>query len=202
MEIHLFLKGLVLGFSIAAPVGPIGVLCIKRTLQFGRFSGFFSGLGAAAADTAYGAIAAFGLTAISSFLMGWQFWLRTVGGIFLLYLGFRTFFSDPHRNQKRVSHASLLGDFVSTFFLTFTSPMTILSYLAVFTGLGFIDSAQDYSGAILGILGVFVGSTFWWLILSEVVTFFRKKLSEEIMRWINRLAGLLIIALGIISIFI
>ena len=92
MEIGFFLKGIVLGFSIAAPVGPIGILCIRRTLQFGRFSGLFSGLGAAAADVVYAVIAAFGLTFISNFLIAGQFWFQLIGGFFLIYLGWKTFF--------------------------------------------------------------------------------------------------------------
>ncbi len=202
MEIHFFLKGMALGFAIAAPVGPIGVLCIHRTLQFGRFSGFFSGLGAALADAVYGAIAAFGLTLISTFLLGWQFWIRTAGGVFLLYLGFRTFFANPRKEDKMTTHVTLIGDFASAFFLTMTNPMTILSYLAVFAGLGIIDSARDYQGASLLTAGIFVGSAIWWLILSEGVTFFRKRISVEVTCWVDRVAGLLIIGLGIVAIFI
>lgn len=193
----LFIKGVVLGFSIAAPVGPIGILCIRRTLQYGRFSGLFSGLGAASADTIYACIAAFGLTFISNFLVAWQFWLHLFGGMFLLYLGWKTFCTKSGEKTKESAHTSLLGDFVSTFFLTLTNPMTILSFLAIFAALGISSAENSYPEAFALILGVFFGSGVWWLILSEGVTLFRKKVSEKAMRWINRCAGLIIIGFGI-----
>lgn len=191
------LKGVILGFSIAAPVGPIGILCIRRSLHYGRLSGFCSGLGAAVADTIYGVIAAFGLTFISSFLLAGQFWLRLIGGAFLLYLGYRTFFAEQREKKEEVSHKTLLSDFGSTFFLTITNPMTILSYLAVFAGLGLSETLGDYRDATQLVIGVFIGSALWWFLLSEGVTFFRKKVSQKMMVWINRLAGLIIACFGI-----
>lgn len=197
MNLDFFFKGLVLGFSIAAPVGPIGVLCIRKTLEFGRFSGLFSGLGAAVADAIYAVIAAFGLTFIANFLLEGQFWLRFIGGIFLLYLGWKTFRAEPNSQSKILSHSSLLNDFISTFFLTITNPMTIISFLAVFAGLGLSNIQGDYAQASALVLGVFLGSALWWLTLSEGVTLFRKKVSQEVMKWINRAAGLIIVAFGI-----
>ena len=136
MDFSFIWKGLILGFAIAAPVGPIGILCIRRTLQFGRFSGLFSGLGAAAADMVYAIIAAFGLTFISNVLIAGRFWMQLIGGLFLLYLGWKTYFSPVCDKTGTVSHTSLWNDFVSTFFLTITNPMTILSFLAIFAGFG------------------------------------------------------------------
>jgi len=196
-EITFLLKGITLGFSIAAPVGPIGILCIRRTLQFGRFSGLFSGLGAAAADVIYAIVAAFGLTLISNMLMAGQFWLRLIGGLFLLYLGWKTFFAKVNDRTKEVAHTSLAGDFISTFFLTITNPMTILSFLAVFAGLGLSSMNSTYLEASSLVFGVFLGSAAWWLILSEGVTLFRKKVSEKVMKWINHIAGIIIIGFGI-----
>ena len=138
---NLFLKGIILGFSIAAPVGPIGILCIRKTLQFGRFSGLFSGLGAAVADTIFAVIAAFGLTLISDALLAGQFWLRLVGGAFLLYLGWKTFFTKVLDKSQKISHTNLLHDFISTFFLTITNPMTILAFIAIFAGVDYPASA-------------------------------------------------------------
>lgn len=191
------LKGIILGFSIAAPVGPIGILCIRRTLQFGRFSGLFSGLGAAAADVIYACIAAFGLTFVSNILIAGQFWLQLIGGVFLLYLGWKTFFAKVNNRSLEVTHTSLAEDFVSTFFLTLTNPMTILSFLAVFAGLGLSSIESTYFEAFSLVFGVFLGSSAWWLLLSEGVTLFRKKVSDQVMRWINRLAGIIIICFGI-----
>ena len=201
MEISFFLKGIILGVTIAAPVGPIGILCIRRTLQFGRFSGLFSGLGAAAADVIYAIIAAFGLTFISNFLVAGQFWLRLIGGIFLLYLGWKTFFAKVSNKTKEISHTTLLNDFVSTFFLTITNPMTILSFLAVFAGLGLSSIRGSYLESSALVVGVFLGSAAWWLILSEGVTLFRKKVSDKVMRWINRMAGMIISAFGIAALY-
>lgn len=197
MVMSFFLKGLLLGFAIAAPVGPIGILCIRRTVEFGRLSGFFSGLGAAFADMLYGVIAAFGLTLISDFLMTQQLWLRIIGGAFLIFLGIRTFFSKPMEKNKDVSHKTLFSDFVSTFFLTMTNPLTILSYVAIFAGLGLSDLQSNYINASWLVFGVFMGSALWWLILSEGVTLFRKKVSQKVMTWINRIAGAMIVAFGL-----
>jgi len=197
MSLDFLLKGIILGFSIAAPVGPIGLLCIRKTLQFGRLSGLFSGLGAAFADAIYAVIAAFGLTVISNFLLAGQFWFRLIGGVFLLYLGWKTFVSKPALETRKVSHTTLLNDFISTFFLTITNPLTILSFLAVFAGLGLSNVSGDHTQASALVLGVFTGSATWWLLLSEGVTLFRKKISQEMMTWINRVAGSLIFAFGI-----
>jgi len=197
MSFDFFFKGLILGFSIAAPVGPIGVLCIRKTLAFGRFSGLFSGFGAACADAIYAIIAAFGLTFIANFLMEGQFWLRLIGGIFMVYLGWKTFSSAPNSQSKNIPHTTLINDFISTFFLTITNPMTIISFLAVFAGLGLSNIQGDYIQASVLVLGVFLGSALWWLTLSEGVTLFRRKVSKEVMKWINRVAGIIILAFGI-----
>lgn len=196
MSFDFLIKGMILGFSIAAPVGPIGVLCIRKTLQYGRFSGLFSGLGAAFADAIYAAIAAFGLTVISNFLLSGQLWLRIIGGGFLIYLGWKTFTAKPLAESKDISHTTLLNDFVSTFFLTLTNPMTILSFLAVFAGIGLSSVRGDYFQAGALVFGVFLGSAIWWFILSEGVTLFRKRVSQKVMTWINRIAGLIILGFG------
>ncbi len=198
-EISFLLKGIVIGFAIAAPVGPIGVLCIKRTLIGGRFSGFFTGLGAALADTIYGCIGAFGLTAISTFLMGMQGWLKGIGGLFLLYLGIKTFLEKPAKDSLNVKELGFFKDFATTLFLTLTNPMTILSYMAILAGLGLGDTEGNYESAGMLVLGVFLGSLVWWLILAELVTLFRKKMSEKVFRWVNRMAGVIIIAFGLLA---
>ena len=197
MDVPFILKGAILGFLVAAPVGPIGILCIKKTLQYGRVSGLYSGLGAAVADTFYGVIAAFGLTLLSNFLLSQQFWLRAVGGFFLLYLGIRTFFSTPSEKTTIPSCKTRIQDFISTFFLTITNPMTIFSYLAIFAGLGLSDTPNKSIDAFWLVLGVFIGSLLWWIILSEGVTLFRKKVNYTMLLWIHRIAGVLITGFGI-----
>ncbi len=166
MDVGLFAKGMILGFSIAAPVGPIGVLCIRRTLADGRLTGFLSGLGAATADATYGAVAAFGLTAISSLLVHQQTPLRIVGGAFLAYLGVRTILAHPaSQAAKTRERHQLLRSYLSTVGLTLTNPTTIFSFVAIFAGLGWAGTRQaGYASAALLVLGVFCGSAFWWLI--------------------------------------
>jgi len=188
-----------IGFSIAAPVGPIGVLCIRRTLADGRAAGFASGLGAAAADAVYGGIAGFGLTAISSLLVSHQGALRLIGGVFLCYLGARTFFSRPAQGGTSLSGAGLTRGFGSTFLLTLTNPTTILSFAAVFAGLGAIGPTRGLGSAATLVSGVFLGSALWWLTLSLGVGALRAKFDAPALRWINRLAGLIILSFGVVA---
>jgi threonine/homoserine/homoserine lactone efflux protein len=196
----LFVRGAILGFSIAAPVGPIGVLCIRRTLAEGRLVGLLSGLGAATADACYGAVAAFGLTAISSRLIGHQDTLRLVGGIFLLYLGIRTVLAAPVQSLKSGRRRRLLGNYLSTFGLTLTNPTTIFSFIAIFAGLGWAGTASEgYPSAALLVFGVFTGSALWWLILSSGVSVLRGRFSLRVMRWVNRVSGAFIGSFGIVA---
>jgi threonine/homoserine/homoserine lactone efflux protein len=192
----MFLKGLVLGFSIAAIVGPIGLLCIRRTLVSGRLSGFISGLGAALADAAYALIAALGLTAISGFLLNYQSILQLLGGLFLCYLGIQTFFSKPPKANQGALQTNLVNDFISTFFLTITNPLTILSFIAVFAGLGLAASSNDYFAGVMLVSGVFVGSTVWWLVLSIATGFFRKSLTHTGIIIVNKISGSIILGFG------
>ncbi len=199
METSFLIKGIIIGFSIAAPVGPIGVLCIRRTLADGRVSGLVSGLGAAAADAVYGFIAGFGLTFVSRFLIGGQAWLRLAGGAFLCVLGIRTFLSGPAEKAAPAAGRSLAGAFVSTFFLTLTNPMTILSFVGIFAGLGIAGAGGDYGAAGALVLGVFSGSALWWLLLSGSVGALREKVTPRGMQVVNRGAGAIIAAFGLLA---
>ena len=200
MDLSYLLRGVAIGFSIAAPVGPIGVLCIRRTLAEGRAAGLLSGLGAATADAIYGVVAAFGLTYISSILIGYQSWIRLLGGLFLCYLGVRTFVSKPAENPAHLRGQGLLRDYASTFFLTLTNPMTIISFAAVFAGLGIGSATRDYGAATLLVLGVFAGSAAWWLILSGGVSLFRSKFTPRTLGWVNKVAGVIILGFGVLAI--
>jgi len=197
MDLGFFTRGIIIGFSIAAPVGPIGVLCVQRTLNLGMSYGFVSGLGAATADGCYGLIAAFSLTAALSLLSGLQFWFSLIGGLYLCYLGISAFRSLP-ANQKNASKpSSWIGSYLSTYFLTLTNPMTILSFAAIFAGFGLGMANESYStaGALVG--GVFTGSAVWWLCLSAVTGFFRQKFTHRHLRWVNRISGIVIIGFGL-----
>jgi threonine/homoserine/homoserine lactone efflux protein len=195
------LKGLIFGFSIAAPVGPIGVLCIRRTLAQGRASGFASGLGAATADAIYGSIAAFGLTFVSGFLVSQHQWFRLVGGAFLCYLGVRTVLAQPAAEAAAVSGNGLVGAYASTFFLTITNPMTILSFVGVFAGLGIGATRGNQIAAGLMVLGVFAGSALWWLILSGGISLFRDRFDRHGLLWVNRISGGIITGLGALALY-
>lgn len=203
MPLELLIKGLLIGFSIAAPVGPIGVLCIRRTLADGRAVGFVSGLGAATADGFYGAVAAFGLTAVSGFLLGISTATRLLGGLFLCYLGIKTFLSKPASETATTPTDKATGRhlppaYFSTLGLTLTNPTTILSFIAVFAGLGLgAEAAHDYASAALMVLGVFIGSALWWLTLSTGVGLFRHRFGSTAMLWVNRLSGFVIGAFGV-----
>lgn len=188
-----------IGFSIAAPVGPIGVLCIRRTLAEGWASGLASGFGAATADALYGSVAGFGLTFISSILIREQFWLRLIGGVFLCYLGIKTFRSIPHQQAAPARGFGLAGDYGSTFFLTLTNPMTILSFAAVFAGLGVVNANGSYLSAGILVCGVFIGSALWWFILSIGVTLLRARFNPQGLLWVNRISGLIIMGFGLLA---
>lgn len=179
-------------------MGPIGVLCIRRTLAQGRLVGFASGLGAATADALYGCIAAFGLTAISSALTGAQMGLRLVGGLFLCYLGIRTLLARPADAAATASGQGLAGAFASTLVLTLTNPITILSFVAVFAGLG-VGSTGYYGAAALTVLGVFLGSALWWLLLSGGVSLLRDRFGSQALMWVNRLSGVVILGFGLLA---
>ena len=199
MDIRFLLRGLIIGFSIAAPVGPIGVLCIRRTLAEGRASGLVSGLGAATADAIYGCIAGFGLTFISSTLVSQQMWFRLVGGGFLCYLGLRTFLTRPAEQAASAEGNDLVGAYASTFFLTLTNPMTILAFAAIFAGLGVASASGNYASAGILVLGVFIGSALWWLILSGGVSVFRAKFNPHWLLWVNRISGVIITGFGLLA---
>ena len=196
MDLTLLLRGLVIGFSIAAPVGPIGILCIKRTIADGWRSGLLSGLGAATADGLYGCVAGFGLTFISGFLVDQQVALRLVGGLFLCYLGIRTLRRAPAQESAGETGTGLLVAYSSTFFLTMTNPITILSFAAIFAGVGGVAPGSDYGSAISLVLGVFSGSTAWWLTLSGIVVLLKARISPTFTLWLNRISGLVLLGFG------
>jgi threonine/homoserine/homoserine lactone efflux protein len=198
MDLGFLLKGVAIGFSIAAPVGPIGVLCIRRSLAEGRRIGLATGLGAATADAAYGSVAGFGLTAISGFLVGQRLWLGFLGGLFLCYLGLRTFLSKPAERAAEVQGNGWFPAYLSTLLLTLTNPMTILSFVAVFAGFG-LGASPNYWAASALVSGVFIGSALWWLLLSHGVGLLRSKVSAVWMRNVNRLSGAIILAFGLYS---
>lgn len=200
MEPMLFVKGLFLGLAIAAPLGPIGALCISRTLERGFAAGVAGGLGTALADGVYAALAAFGFAAFSDALAAVDRPLRLVGGAFLLWLGWRSMTPAPPRTAAAVSVRDLVGTTVATFLLTIANPMTILSFAAIFAGLG-LASGTGTAGAVLVVSGVLAGSMLWWSMLSGGVALARHRLSDAFALWVSRLSGVVLIAFGLWALF-
>lgn len=199
MDLTIFLKGILVGFAMAVPIGPIGIMCIRKTLTEGRLRGLIIGLGAATADFLYGCVAAFGLTVISSALDSQRVWIRLVGGALLLFLGIRTFRAKPADPKYRIQSSGMLGTYFYIVFLTLTNPLTIFAFIAVFAALGLGAGVINFSGSAL-VLGVFTGSFLWFFSLSSVVILFRAKFDVVGLRWVNRIAGILITVSGVIAI--
>ena len=199
MELTFFLKAIAIGFIMAIPIGPIGIMCIRKTLTEGRLSGLIIGLGAATADMFYASVAAFGLTFISDTLSDQRIWIRIVGGALLLFLGIKTFRAQPKDPKIKISGRGRLRSYFTTVFLTLTNPLTIFAFLAVFAALG-LDSELKYFSASVLVAGVFIGSALWFLLLGSAAIFFRKKLDLVGLKWVNKIAGILIILSGFIVI--
>ena len=195
MDFPLLTKGAAIGFSIAAPVGPIGILCIQRTLSRGRLAGFISGMGAATADTVYGLLAALGLSFLTALLVEHQAWLRLLGGLFLLGLGVRLFLKQPpaeEGGQETAPGNGYLAMYSTTFLLTISNPMTIIAFSAVITGFGAVEGQ-----AMVLVLGIFLGSALWWVVLAFLAGLVRGVINRSVMVWVNRLAGTAIVGFGL-----
>jgi threonine/homoserine/homoserine lactone efflux protein len=199
MDFSFFLKGIVIGFAMAIPIGPVGIICVRKTLTEGRLRGLIIGLGAATADLFYGSVAAFGLTVISDTLDSQRIWIRLVGGALLLFLGIRTFRTGPKELKVPINNSGILRSYITTIFITLTNPLTIFAFLAVFAALG-IGSGLGYFSASVLVTGVFMGSGLWFLLLSSGAILFRKKLDLAGMRWVNKIAGILVTISGLIAI--
>lgn len=202
MTLEMFVKGLIIGFSIAAPVGPIGVLCIRRTLEYGRWIGFVSGLGAATADAFYGLVAGLGLTIVTRFLIDQQSWLHVIGSVFLCYLGIRIFFSKPSEEAAKAKGKgrNVFKAYASTFLLTMTNPVTILSFLAIFSSLGMAKNESSIASLLL-VVGVFLGSVFWWLLLSQMAGLLAKRVGNRFFKCVNYVSGAVLVAFGVYGVF-
>jgi threonine/homoserine/homoserine lactone efflux protein len=200
MDLSFSARGFLLGISIAAVLGPIGLLCVRRTLVSGFAVGFVSGLGAATADAGYAAIAGFGVSAVAAVLVDQRVWLRVVGGAFLVYLGLQTMRCMPAHRSAEVGATRLVGAYTSTLALTLSNPMTIFSFAGVFAGLGLGSvSAASIDAAFTLVLGVFGGSATWWLVLASVTTRCRSRFTTRRLHAMNLASGLLILAFGVQS---
>ena len=193
--------GIRIGLLASIPLGPIGLLCIQRTLQKGRLAGFVSGLGAATSDALYAIIAGFSLSYIVVFIEKQLFWLQLFGAVILITLGIKIFQSNPavQLRKQRQGKTSLLQDYVSTFLWTISNPLAVFIFMAFFASFRAVDPSAGIIGQLLLIFGVFIGASCWWLILTSIVGFFRKVVNLRRLFWINKIAGLSIIILVIIA---
>jgi threonine/homoserine/homoserine lactone efflux protein len=201
IDLELPLRGLVAGFIIAAPVGPVNVLCIQRVLQKGWKAGILSGLGAAVVDTLYGGIAGFSISLVIRFLIREEFWIRLIGGILLIGIGVMYYFKPAGSLGNGKDGSSAHSDFVSAFLLTATNPTTVLSFLAVLAMLGLGTQRPLWQTSLL-LAGIFFGSMTWWTILSGGANLMRDKVTENAMRWLNRVGGIAIGAFGLVNLIL
>ncbi|MFC2119236.1 LysE family translocator [Bacteroidota bacterium] len=201
MEFGLLLKGLIIGFSASVAIGPIGIMVIQRTLNKGRLSGFVSGMGASIADTIYAIIAGFSLTYIITFLEEKQLLFQLLGGLVLLGLGLKIFYTNPAlqlRRQRR-KKTKLIEDFLSIFFLTISNPIAVFLFVAIFAGLGLLNEDANYFQTSMIVIGVLIGTTLWWFFLSSIISRFKSKFRLKSLWWLNKISGLIIFAFGLFA---
>lgn len=197
MIVGLLSKGFLIGFSIAMPVGPIGLVCMRNSLNYGLVCGLISGLGAACADAICSGLAGLGIVAIGDWLMSYSTWLQIFGALFLFYIGLATFFSKSNKENAAKSTHRLPRAFFTTFVLTLTNPLTILGFAGLYAGFGIGMGNTGPRAAWITTFGVFFGSAAWWVILSLISSRFRDRMNEKISRWFNRISGLVLFGFGI-----
>ncbi len=198
MSAYILIEGILIGFVVAVPVGPLGLLCINRALLLGPVTGLFSGLGVATADAMAAGIAALGISFVEEFLSDHEAILRLVGGLVLVYLGLSIYTSKPKQQPPPTRINGLLSAYATTFFLTFSNPVTILSFIAIYAGWHVESMSGRYVSAAILTSGVFMGSALWWIALFVGLTAFREKFSLRIVGWVQRVSGALIAGFGLV----
>jgi threonine/homoserine/homoserine lactone efflux protein len=198
MALYLLLQGMIIGLVVAVPVGPLGLLCINRALVMGPWCGLLSGFGVATADALAAGIAALGISLVSAFLTDHQTGLRFIGGMFLCYLGLKIYNCEPTRQAPSNDFNGWFGAYATTFLLTLSNPVTILSFIAIYAGWGIESLSGHYFAAAILMLGVFIGSAMWWIALFVGLTAFRDKFSMRVLRWIHKISGLVIASFGVV----
>lgn len=199
LDLPLPLRGLIIGFTIAAAVGPITLLVIRRTIAHGGPYGFASGLGVATADATYAGVAAFGLTAITTVLVSGHVLLGIVGGAVIAIMGLRTMTSRPTGPAVDAERPGMVGAFASIYALTMTNPLTIVLYAGVFAGIGLVAGSSFVDAAVVT-LAAWLGSTAWWVILCSIVGWARGRVSTTALLWVNRISGAALVVFGVIAI--
>lgn len=200
--LYLVLSGVVMGLIAAVPIGPVNLICIRRTFAFGPLNGFVSGMGAALGDGIFAAIMGFGLTWIAQLIEGYATIIELIGGALMVWMGYKTFFSPPvprcAEDRPDKEGTNLARVMISTFALTITNPVTLLSFGVMFASLGGLaGGAGSYHDAGFVVAGVVGGSAGWWLALTTVIGLFHAKIDEKVMRMINRICGVLVVGCGV-----
>jgi len=193
-----FLKGMFIGLAMAAPVGPLAILCIRRSLAKGYAEGLATASGVALVDGFYALVAALGLTAISSFVLERREYLFMGGGLMLMMLGIRALKNPPQLKNDVVKHRGFFTTLIQTMLITLTNPMTIITFIAAFTAVGFEDLQADISQAIIIAFGVFLGSMSWFMFISFSAAYFRKHLTPYMLWLLNTLSGIILLGFGLL----
>ncbi|MDX9769763.1 MAG: LysE family transporter [Tenuifilaceae bacterium] len=203
MIFTLLIKGIIVGLLASIPLGPIGIICIQRTINKGKLSGFLSGMGAASADTIFAAIAGFSLSFIISFIQEQQVIFQAIGGLIVFGLGIKIFYTNPVRQLRRHKRKqnNLLEDYLSVLLVTITNPLAVFLFIALFASLGVVVEGENILLSLVATSGVFIGAMLWWYILTTLVNIFRNKFRLKQLWWINKLSGAVIFTLGAVAIF-
>ena len=200
IDFGLIANGIAIGMAVAAPIGPVNLIVIRRTLHFGWLNGFLSGGGAATGDAIFAIIAGFGLTALIDLVVRFELYLQLAGGLFLVLMGLRTFFAHPHLEQGTDNPAAALAKvFGTTFALTITNPATMLGFIAIFGGVANLTTkGEDYGHAATVVASVMAGSILWWCCVSGFVAYFRKRMNDHMLEMVNHVSGALITVFGLV----
>ncbi|MCK9641102.1 MAG: LysE family translocator [Prolixibacteraceae bacterium] len=199
MDFNLLWKGVVTGLAVSIPLGPLGILCIQRTVNKNWKSGIFSGIGIATADTVYALVAGFGLSIIIDFIRAYELYFKLVGFFVLLLLGIYIFRSNPTKQIQDYKRrgSSHLQDFLTTFLVTLSNPLSVFVFMAIFTGYSIVLQFSRPLEALLTFGGIFIGGSLWWFIITGFANLFRHKLTISTLYWANKIIGLGVILVAV-----
>tara|TARA_R110000868_G_scaffold8205_3_gene42476 strand:- start:69301 stop:69933 length:633 start_codon:yes stop_codon:yes gene_type:complete len=197
---YLLLKAFLVGFIIAVPIGSVGILCINRALHHGFKPAFITGLGAAIGDTLFGALAAFGLTTVAQVITTEQIWIRVVGGLIIIYAGYKTFNQKSLHRRPHMPHNRYTSNLLSSIAMTITNPITIFAFIAIFAAVGLGSQKLSYDTTAFIVLAIFTGSLTWWFSLSFGMSFLRGKFTNNTLVWINKISAIILLLFGLVAI--
>jgi threonine/homoserine/homoserine lactone efflux protein len=201
MILGLLIKGIFMGLLVSIPPGPVGAMCIKRTIHRGIRSGVISGIGAATADTLYAIVASLGVSYVINFIEQERYWIQLVGAAIILLIAIKLFYTNPavEFRNNRTKKANLFEEFLSVFFITLSNPLVIFIFIALFAGFNMLDGPDRYISSLLLIGGVFSGAMLWWLLLSVIIDRFRTRIRLKNIWWLNRILGIIVFCCGVFA---